>query len=279
MAYVGAALDVVYAALHSWRIAMVYDAAGHIAAVVQVVDAVRAATGWTTVFNWARVALAVGDCGVVSRWIRLVLVVRILGAAAGFAPCFLGPLCRAAEPWTSIPWRASFLWVNGALRVLASSLLLPLSSFLMGSGVMLLSRAEVLSPSECLSATERRTLEALLSGDVVLGLLAAALGAVRETVVMREAIALHLLPQSGPPRRRRASVVPALVGAAARPPVPWSVAQAAATVANCPICLESLRGRRVLGLACDGAHAFHSTCLRKWLRRKHECPICRAAVA
>ena len=42
---------------------------------------------------------------------------------------------------------------------------------------------------------------------------------------------------------------------------------------ECPICMESLRGRRLLHTPCG--HAFHRGCLRQWLQRGHTCPMCR----
>merc|ERR1712194_1002016 len=46
--------------------------------------------------------------------------------------------------------------------------------------------------------------------------------------------------------------------------------------ADCPICLQSLAKKmEILELPCPGRHRFHGKCLRGWLARSVQCPVCR----
>jgi hypothetical protein len=46
--------------------------------------------------------------------------------------------------------------------------------------------------------------------------------------------------------------------------------------AECAICLEHIPNTDILILSCQ--HCFHRDCLYKWLKHKHNCPICREVV-
>ena len=43
----------------------------------------------------------------------------------------------------------------------------------------------------------------------------------------------------------------------------------------CGICLETLRGTTVVKLDCDEMHIFHKQCMKEWLLKNNQCPICR----
>lgn len=47
---------------------------------------------------------------------------------------------------------------------------------------------------------------------------------------------------------------------------------------QCAICLEEMDGgKQCVSLPCDAQrrHSFHEGCLKAWLQRKHECPLCK----
>ena len=47
-------------------------------------------------------------------------------------------------------------------------------------------------------------------------------------------------------------------------------------VSMCPICNEDVEeGQEILILRCQGKHFFHEQCIKTWLIRKVNCPICR----
>lgn len=45
---------------------------------------------------------------------------------------------------------------------------------------------------------------------------------------------------------------------------------------QCAICLEDfVEGEMISVLACSASHAFHPTCINKWLESQSTCPVCR----
>lgn len=45
---------------------------------------------------------------------------------------------------------------------------------------------------------------------------------------------------------------------------------------DCTVCLDEMKlneDRCLLG--CSGEHVFHEHCIKKWLRQKDSCPVCR----
>ena len=47
---------------------------------------------------------------------------------------------------------------------------------------------------------------------------------------------------------------------------------------QCSICLEEfLEGEVITAVACDKNHAFHPSCINKWLDSKSTCPVCRTS--
>jgi len=57
------------------------------------------------------------------------------------------------------------------------------------------------------------------------------------------------------------------------------VSGAAATGVDCAVCLQGVRlGDELFELPCEGRHRFHVRCLRTWLAKSVQCPICRTDV-
>ena len=48
------------------------------------------------------------------------------------------------------------------------------------------------------------------------------------------------------------------------------------SAAECAVCLSEMRDRPVLYTPCG--HCFHSRCVRRWLKRKETCPLCRHVI-
>jgi len=47
---------------------------------------------------------------------------------------------------------------------------------------------------------------------------------------------------------------------------------------ECVICCDGIKkGEKVMILNCSGKHYFHEDCIKKWLKRKIRCPICRSS--
>ena len=50
------------------------------------------------------------------------------------------------------------------------------------------------------------------------------------------------------------------------------------THTQCSICLEEFHeGEMITALACDKNHAFHPSCIDKWLNTQSTCPVCRTS--
>jgi len=48
---------------------------------------------------------------------------------------------------------------------------------------------------------------------------------------------------------------------------------------QCAICLNSFTDEdQVVELKCDKKHIFHEQCIKDWLKRKLECPLCKEEV-
>jgi len=48
---------------------------------------------------------------------------------------------------------------------------------------------------------------------------------------------------------------------------------------ECIICMENFKDDdEIAELKCDYRHYFHSACLKDWLTRKPECPLCKKPV-
>ena len=43
----------------------------------------------------------------------------------------------------------------------------------------------------------------------------------------------------------------------------------------CSICHEDIKEGERVCLLSDCNHGFHNTCINKWFKEKHECPVCR----
>ena len=45
------------------------------------------------------------------------------------------------------------------------------------------------------------------------------------------------------------------------------------------MCLaEYKEEEKIVILPCDARHNFHEACIKEWLRKKNECPICRSSI-
>ena len=48
---------------------------------------------------------------------------------------------------------------------------------------------------------------------------------------------------------------------------------------DCAVCMESFQdGEELRKMTCPSSHAFHETCIFKWLRVSRICPLCRFAL-
>ena len=48
---------------------------------------------------------------------------------------------------------------------------------------------------------------------------------------------------------------------------------------SCVICMENYAANDVIAeLQCDKRHFFHEACLKDWLKKKTECPLCKKPV-
>ncbi|KAL0233241.1 hypothetical protein GEMRC1_011986 [Eukaryota sp. GEM-RC1] len=48
---------------------------------------------------------------------------------------------------------------------------------------------------------------------------------------------------------------------------------------SCAICLdEYTEGELLASLPCPSCHAFHSTCIKKWLTMNRTCPLCKSNI-
>lgn len=49
------------------------------------------------------------------------------------------------------------------------------------------------------------------------------------------------------------------------------------TKTSCPICLDEYKEGDILrGLYCS--HQFHEICLKEWVKKKRECPLCKTKI-
>ena len=55
-----------------------------------------------------------------------------------------------------------------------------------------------------------------------------------------------------------------------------SLSEDSKTTKDCAICTEKFNDNTmVIQLSCSNKHIFHTACVKKWLREKASCPICR----
>lgn len=52
------------------------------------------------------------------------------------------------------------------------------------------------------------------------------------------------------------------------------------TIEDCPVCLEDFKeGDKVSPMPCDVRHVFHTSCVKKWLKKQHICPLCKKGIS
>jgi len=70
-----------------------------------------------------------------------------------------------------------------------------------------------------------------------------------------------------------------LLGAMDRAPIraPDRVSECVSECPECPICFESMKGKKRKLITLECKHVFHSVCLKKWAKKSYTCPMDRSA--
>ena len=58
---------------------------------------------------------------------------------------------------------------------------------------------------------------------------------------------------------------------------PDRVSECVSECPECPICFESMKGKKRKLITLECKHVFHSVCLKKWAKKSYTCPMDRSA--